>query len=210
MNLYNLILTAPENVKKSFIYRKHSNGSSIILPAEKNNYLYILIHGSADVIMQSYSGTAITLNTYEAYSCFGEVELFNESAITFNIQSRTLCKTISVPKNNVFEWMQLDFNFTKYLIKQLADKLLKNTNSVANLSLLSVKDRLLNNIYYHYSIGDLSNVTKQVLSSETCIPLRSLNRSIAECKSDGFIDFKDKCFRILSVEKLTFYCNSLL
>lgn len=210
MNLYHFILTAPTNVKQSFMYRNHRKGSSIILPAEKNNYLYILTQGSADVIMQSYSGTAITLHTYEAYSCFGEVELFNESAVTFNIQSRTICETISVPKNNVFEWMQLDFAFTKYLIKQLADKLLKNTNAVANLSLLSVKDRLLNNIYYHYSIGDLPNVTKQRVSSETCIPLRSLNRSIAECKGAGFIDFKDKCFRILSVKKLELYCKSLL
>ena len=210
MNLHNLVETAPDNVKESFIYRKHSKESSILLPGEENHYLYILTSGSTDVIMQSYSGAVITLYTYEAYSCFGELELFNENTRTFDIKSRTNCETISIHKNHVFEWMQLDFKFTKYLIEQLTEKLIKNSNSVANLSLLSVKDRLLNNIYSHYSIGDLPTLTKQRVCSETCITLRSLNRSITECKSDGFIDFKDKRFHILSVKKLESYCRSLL
>lgn len=210
MKLQELINRAPDSIKNSFIHRKHTKDSSIILPGEENNYLYILIHGSADVINQSFSGAVITLYTYEAYSCFGELELFNKSAKTYDIISRTNCETISVHKDQVFEWMQFDFEFTKFLIEQLTEKLLKSSNTLTNLSLLNVKDRLLNNICTHYLIGDLPKLTKKMVCSETCIPLRSLNRSILECISDGFIDFKDKRFQVLSVSKLVSYCKSLI
>ena len=210
MKLQELISRAPDTIKKSFIHRKHTKDSSIILPGEENNYLYILIAGNADVIIQSFSGTVITLYTYEAYSCFGELELFNKSTKTYDIISRTNCETFSVHKDHVFQWMQLDFEFTKFLIEQLTEKLLRSSNALSSLSLLNVKDRLLNNIYTHYLIGDLSTLTKQIVCSETCIPLRSLNRSILECKSDGFIDFREKRFQVLSVSKLEFYCKSLI
>ncbi|WP_027632048.1 Crp/Fnr family transcriptional regulator [Clostridium hydrogeniformans] len=210
MNLKELVENAPDNVKKSFIYRQHSKDSSIILPGEENDYLFILISGSANVIMHSFSGAMLTFFTYQAYSCFGELELFNKNTKTFYIKSQTNCETILVPKNNVFEWMRLDFEFTKYLIEQLTEKLIKSSNTLINISLLSIKDRLLNNIYSHYLANDLSILTKQIICSETSIPLRSLNRAISECKSEGFIDFKDKRFQILSISRLESYCKSIM
>ncbi|SFD25433.1 Crp/Fnr family transcriptional regulator [Clostridium uliginosum] len=210
MNLKKLVENAPDNVKKSFIYRKHCKDSSIISPGEGNDYLFILISGSANVIMYSFSGTVLTFFTYQAYSCFGELELFNKNTKTFYIKSQTNCETISIPKNTVFEWMKLDFEFTKYLIEQLTEKLIKNSNAFINVSLLSIKDRLLNNIYSHYLANDLSILIKELICSETCIPLRSLNRAIVECKSDGFIDFKDKRFQILSISKLESHLKSLI
>ena len=210
MNLDKLIETAPNDIKKSFIYRKHYKDSSIIFPGEENNYLYILIKGYANVIIQSFSGTVLTFFSYEPYSCFGELELFNKNTSTFDIKCETDCETISVHKDNVFLWMQLDFDFTKSLIEQLTEKLIKSSNTLTNLSLLSVKDRLLNCIYSHYLIGDLHILTKEKICIETSIPLRSLNRSIAECKSEGFFYFKNKKFEISSVSKLELYCKSLI
>lgn len=210
MNLKNLVENAPNNIKKTFIYRKHLKDSSIILPGEENNYLFILIDGSANVVMHSFSGNVLTFFTYEAYSCFGELELFNEKAKTFSVTCKTDCETIVVSKNNVFQWMKLDFDFTKYLIEQLTEKLLKSSDALVNVSLLSVKDRLLNNIYAHYLSNDLSVLKKETICSETSIPLRSLNRAIIECRDEGFIDFKDKKFKILSVENLESYLKSLI
>lgn len=210
MNLKNLVENAPITVRSSFIHKKYSKNASIILPGEENHYLFILTSGSADVIMHSFSGTVLTFFNYQAFSCFGELELFNKNTKTFSITTQTECETILIPKNKVFEWMQLDFDFTKYLIEQLTDKLLKNSNALINVSLLSIKDRLLNNIYSHYLTKDLSILTKETICSETCIPLRSLNRAIVECKYDGFIDFKDKTFQILSPSKLESYLKSLI
>lgn len=113
-------------------------------------------------------------------------------------------------KNIVFQWMQNNFEFTKFIIEQLSEKLSKNVESLSNLSLLNTKDRLLNIIYRHYIMGDLCSLTKDKLCSETFIPLRSLNRSIAECKEEGLILYQEKRFFIQSIKKLEQYCENIM
>ena len=102
----------------------------------------------------------------------------------------------------VYEWMKIDFNFNFYLIKQLASKLILGSDTAAQLSLLTVKDRILVSMHNHYKIGDLDRITKKTLASEVHAPIRSLNRSIAQCINEGFISYKDKQFFISSIEKI--------
>ncbi len=210
MNLFYFINNPPASIKNSFIHKKHQKGSSILCPGENNNYLYILIKGSANVVIQNLSGIGFALYTYNAYSCFGELELFNNNIKTFDVVSQTDCETIIIQKEKVFEWMKADFEFTKFLIEQLTEKLLISSQKLTSVSLLSINDRLLYCIYTHHKLGDLGTLTKHVVCSETFIPLRSLNRSIAECQKNNFFEFHKKQFRILSIEKLEDYCLSMI
>lgn len=210
MNLSHFIDNAPASVKNSFIHRKHRKGSSILYPGEENNYLYILINGAANVVIQNISGVGLVLYTYDANSCFGELELFNKNIKTFDVVSQTDCETIIIQREQVFEWMKADFEFTKFLIGQLTEKLLKSSQKLTSISLLSVNDRLLYCIYTHHKLGDLATLTKQAVCSETFIPIRSLNRSIAECKKENYFEFYTKRFHVLSAEKLDAYCSSLI
>ncbi|AMW98006.1 Crp/Fnr family transcriptional regulator [Rummeliibacillus stabekisii] len=202
MNFKDIVNGAPMHIKKEFIYRKHKKGSLIIHPHEQNNYLYILASGKAEVYRQSYEGAMFSLYIYDSYSCFGEIEIFNEKIKTLGVIAKQNCETIAIHKINVFEWMKSDFNFNFYIIKQLASKLMLSSDTAAKLSLLTVKERILLSINNHYKIGDLDNLTKQVLSSEVSAPIRSLNRSIAECINEGIISYKDKKFSIDSFEEI--------
>ena len=101
--------------------------------------------------------------------------------------------------------MKLDFNFNFYIIKQLASKLFLSSDTSAQLSLLTVKDRILLSMHNHYKIGDLESITKQILSSEVHAPIRSVNRSIAQCINEGFIRYKDKKFSIRSIDEIEKY-----
>lgn len=210
MNLSHFIDNAPFPVKNSFIHRTHMKGSFILHPGEENNYLYILTKGTANVVIQNISGTGFVLYTYGAYSCFGELELFNESIKTYDVVAQSSCETITIQKDQVFEWMKADFEFTKYLIEQLTEKLLISSKKLSAISLLSVNDRLLYCIYTHHKFGDLAKLTKQSVCSETFIPIRSLNRSIVECTKNNYFEFHRKKFRVLSEEKLEMYCSSLI
>lgn len=201
---------APVSVKNSFIHRKHAKGSYILYPGEENNYLYIVIKGSANVVIQNISGAGFVLYTYAAYSCFGEMELFNKDIKTFDVIAQSNCETIIVQKERVFEWMKVDFEFTKFLIGQLTEKLLKSSQKLTTISLLSINDRLLYCIYTHYKLGDLAKLTKHMVCSETFIPLRSLNRGIADCKVNNYFEFRRKQFYVLCAEKLETYCSSLV
>lgn len=210
MSLSHFIDNAPVSVKNSFIHRKHIKGSYILYPGEENNYLYILIKGSANVVIQNISGAGFVLYTYDAYSCFGELELFNKNIKTFDVVAQSNCETIIVQREWVFEWMKADFEFTKFIIGQLTEKLLKSSQKLTSISLLSVNDRLLYCIYTHHKLGDLEKLTKQAVCSETFIPIRSLNRSIADCKKNNYFEFRMKQFYVLSAEKLEIYCSSLV
>ncbi|WP_028546906.1 Crp/Fnr family transcriptional regulator [Paenibacillus taiwanensis] len=202
MDFKAIVNDAPTFITKQFIYRKHKKGSLIIYPHEQNDYLYILTVGVAEVYRQSYEGTMLSLYIYDSYSCFGEIEIFNENMKTLSVIAKQNCETIAVHKTNVYEWMKMDFNFNLYIIKQLASKLILSSDTSAKLSLLTVKDRILLSIYNHYKIGELHNLTKQILSSEICAPIRSLNRSIAQCIDEGIIHYKNKKFSIHSIEKI--------
>ncbi|UKS27018.1 Crp/Fnr family transcriptional regulator [Paenibacillus sp. HWE-109] len=210
MDLKEIMNEVPTSVKQEFIYRKHKKGSLIIHPNEQNNYLYILTAGLAEVYRQSYEGTMLSLYLYDSYSCFGEIEIFNDQMKTLGVIAKEDCETIAIPKTKVYEWMRLDFNFNCYLIKQLASKLISSSETAAQLSLLTAKDRILLSILNHYKVGDLENLTKQLLSSEVCVPIRSLNRSIAQCMNEGFINYQRKKFTVNSIEEMERYVADLL
>ncbi|MFP3846327.1 Crp/Fnr family transcriptional regulator [Priestia filamentosa] len=210
MNFKNIVNEAPVQIKKEFIYRKHKKDSLIIHPHEQNNHLYILTTGIAEVYRQTYSGTMVSLYIYDSYSCFGEIEIFNDNIKTLGVIAKQNCETIAIHKTKVYEWMKIDFNFNFYIIKQLASKLILSSDTAARLSLLTVKDRILLSMHNHYKIGDLDNLTKQILSSEVCAPIRSLNRSIAQCINEGFINYKGKKFSINSIEEIEKYLENFL
>jgi CRP-like cAMP-binding protein len=208
MDLKEFIDAAPEQIKKEFTYKKYKKGSHIILPNEENNYLYILTKGIAEVYRENHLGSMISLHIYEAVSFFGELEVFNTEIKTLGVIAKTECETIIIHKRDVYRWMREDFDFTFFIIEQLTARLISSSDIVTKLSLLTVRDRILCSIYTHYKIGDLNSLTKQKLSSEVCVPIRSLNRSIAQCINEGFIDFKDKKFTVNSIEKLEKYSDN--
>lgn len=210
MDLKKLVYNAPEHIKKEFIYKKHEKGSLIIFPNEENNFLYILTNGSAEVYWQSYAGAMISLYIFNSYSCFGELEIFNKEIKTLSVIAKTNCETIAIHKKYVYEWMQIDFDFSFYIVEQLAEKLINSSNNAVKVSFLTVKDRILSSIYTHFKIGDLNNLTKQALSSEVCAPIRSINRSIAQCIDDGFINYEDKRFSVKSIDKLEKYLDNFI
>ncbi|MCM3038497.1 Crp/Fnr family transcriptional regulator [Paenibacillus motobuensis] len=210
MNFKDIVNDAPLHIKKEFIYRKHEKGSLIIHPHEQNNHLYILTTGVAEVYRQSYAGTMVSLYIYHSYSCFGEIEIFNEKIKTLGVIAQQNCETIAIHKTKVYEWMKIDFNFNFYIIKQLASKLILSSDTITRLSLLTVKDRILLSIHNHYKIGDLEHLTKQTLSSEVCTPIRSLNRSIAQCIDEGLINYRDKKFSVYSINEIEKYLENFL
>jgi CRP-like cAMP-binding protein len=210
MNLFTLVHNAPAEIKETFIKRKHAKNTQILYAGEDTEYLYILTEGSAEVIFQNYDGAMYTMYHYEAYSLFGELEIFNEKAKTFDVICRTPCTTLAISKYNVHRWMRMDFEFTTWLIEQLTNKLLASARSLSILSLLKVNDRLLNCVYTHSRVGDLDSLTKEDICIEINTPIRSLNRAIQQCRDMGLIDYQNKKFLILDLERLEEHCYNLV
>jgi CRP-like cAMP-binding protein len=202
VELQQLMVNAPHHIKAHFITKTYKKDESIIYSGEQNEHLYILKEGFANVYWQSYSGNLVTVFEYIAYSFFGENELFNEKLMTLNVVAVSDCSVIVLPRKIVHEWMKADFQFTLYLMEKLSDKLIINMERTIRLSQLSLKERLLYSLYLHYKTGDISTLDKETLMSETLAPIRSLNRVIAQCQSEGIISCIQNKFIILSVDKM--------
>lgn len=106
--------------------------------------------------------------------------------------------------------MKTDFDFNLYIIEQLVKKLMQSSEKAARLALLSVKERVLCCIYSHYTIGELSDLSKAILINETAAPIRSINRAIAEITAEHLIRYENKKFIILSPELMEETVNNLL
>lgn len=210
MELKQIITDTPISVRNQFKTKHYDKGDIIIFPNEPNSLLYILTNGMAEVYRQSAQGNMITLSLYEASSIFGEMELFNDRIKTATVVAKTKCTTIIVSKKILFQWMQIDPRLSLYVIEQLTEKLDASTASLVKLSLLNIKDRIVCSIYSHYKMGDLHQLTKPLLSSEVCAPIRSINRSLAMCIDEGLIAYDNKTFTLPDKEKLINYAEPLL
>lgn len=208
--LKKLLEKLPDNLKKNFVYKTYEKDDMIINPGETNEYLYILVSGEAIVNRMNYEGAIVSLKRFDPYSTFGEVEIFDENQKTHGVIASKDCQVIRIHKTNLFECMQYDFELTKFLFKELAEKLVFASDKNVSLSLLSVKDRLLNMVRLHDLMGDLDQLTKEVLVTEIQTPRRSLNRAIVRCVNDGFISYDDGLFKIINRDKLNEHLDQLL
>jgi len=209
MQLKELIEQAPVHIKSQFIHKKHKKNSYILHPNEANNYLYIVTKGEAEVYSQNAHGTMISLFHYDAFSLFGEIEILKQTSTTFSVIAKSDCEILCLHKPFVIEWLRLDFDFNLYMYDQLCEKLLNNADIASKLVLLTVKERLLCCINAHDKIGDLDSLSKQVLASEVCTTIRSLNRTISACIDEGFISYENKQFNIVSHKRLNDFLSEI-
>ncbi len=204
-----LLNNAPDELKQTFNYKLYNKGQMILMPGEQNNHLYILVSGEAQVYRQNLDGVVINLKTFKPFSYFGEVEIFDKDKRTLAVIASTDCKVCIISAEVLFKWMQVDFEVTKYMMKELSNKMTETSHMTARLTFLSVKDRLLYSLLMHHKMGDLKEVTKETLCFEVYAPRRSINRAIASCVKERWIDY-DTCFEIVDVKKLITYTSQLI
>ena len=199
MFFYDII---PNCVKEKLETKMYNPNETILFAEQENNYIYFLIEGTAEAYIQSPYGTFATLYFYEKGSFFGEIEPFYDGRKPVEITAVTSCIAKRLYKTDFLSWLQSDFEATKFLIKELANKLIINTELVEHLLSLTVKERLLRSILLHYRRGTLQNLTKANLSKEINTPIRSLNRAISTCESEGIISYSNNTFLIKDMTQL--------
>jgi len=202
MNFERIVKRAPSVIANSFIKKNYKQGETILHPDEENDQLYILTSGTIDIFKQAYNGTVIAIRSYSAYTYFGEMELFNRDYRTVNVAAKTNCSVLLLEKEKVLQWIHLDPDLAIHFIEELTTRLANTSNIRLKLSLLTIKERLLYSLYTHHQIGDMDQLSKKQLCDEVSAPIRSLNRSLAECIEEGLIRYEQRKFSILDYDQL--------
>ena len=209
MNINDLILNAPEDVKTTFVSKTYPKGSHILLPEDTNTSLYLMIKGLAEVYQYAINGMLISIYEYRENSCFGEVELFCKARSAFGVLAVEECHVIKVKEDGVRRWLESDPQFCEFLLQQMAQKIGDNCDAYLRLSTLTLYERVLTCILHHERMGTLMKLTKEHLATEVCAPLRSVNRVLAKCKEEGLIDYKKHHFHVMDLKQLEDRVESL-
>lgn len=203
--LKELVAKAPAHIKDRFQYRSYARGVQILPSQKPIECLFIIDSGIIEILKESYSGSFITVNVFEAGSFLGEIELFCPELRPYTVMTKTACQLILVPKDVLFDWMREDFSLTLLICKVFSRRLYFTSNTMSRIAMLPLKQRILGCIDTQYRMGSLSTFTKQMLVSQTRAPLRSVNRIVRECIAEGIIDYKNKTFIVRNEAGLADY-----
>ena len=145
----------------------------------------------------------ISLYRYSKNSCFGEIELFCPDRLSFGVAAVENCEVAVITKETALLWASSDKEFCSFLLESVSCKIAESSDS------MTPKERLLYCLYRHSQTGTLDTLSKEAAASEICAPERSLNRTIAECRKEGIIDYQKHRFYILDMEMLKKNIQSL-
>lgn len=201
-----LLSCMPDSIKKNLIEKHYSAGSPILLSDYENDYVFFLMSGYAEAYIQNAEGSIAYIFSYEQSSVFGEIEPFYEGALKpVSIIAVTNCDVNILHKDYFLAWLKNDFNAVKILIQTISEKLVKNGLLIGEMSLMTVRERVLRCIsIYHYR-NMLPFLNKKQIALEANTPIRSVNRALMQCYEQGILCYKDKYIEILNEEALHTY-----
>ncbi len=161
--------------------RLFKKGESILTGEEKNSSIFVLSKGAADVMYYGPDGDVMRIYRYEAPDFFGELELFGDSAIPMPVVAASDCLVTVVPHERALAALEKDFDACLFVMKRLSEKLLNGMAGRIQLNRLTGRRRHLLAMDAHRARGELHTLCKADLCEELGMPLRSLNRIIAQC-----------------------------
>lgn len=172
----------------------YPRGSYILSDLEENNNFFILTEGVADVMYFGSDGESMRICRYLPVDFFGEIEMLTEHRQPMPVIAVQDCRVLRLPHREVLRWMEQDFDFCRHILSRMCEKLLRGMTGRTQMRYLTQRQRYLLAMESHAKAGELPSLTKEALCQELSIPLRSLNRIIAQC-ADRF------CYRNRGFEK---------
>ena len=184
----------PEDIHfQAFSFPK---GSYILSDLEENNYFFILTDGAADVMYFGPDGESMRIYRYHPVDFFGEIEMLTEQRQPMPVIAAEDCRVLRLSHAEVLRWMERDFCFCRHILSRMCEKLLCGMTGRTQMRYLTQRQRYLLAMDSHVKAGDLALLTKETLCQELSIPLRSLNRIIAQC-TDRFLCEKGRFRQVL-------------
>ncbi|MCI8473796.1 MAG: cyclic nucleotide-binding domain-containing protein [Oscillospiraceae bacterium] len=173
-------LTAiPKDIPSQALF--YPKGSHILSDLEENHHFFILLEGMADVMYLGPGGEDMRVYRYLPVDFFGEVEMLTDHRQPLPVIAAADCRILRLSHRDVLAWMERDFTLSRHVMGRMCQKLLDGMTGKAQMRYLTQAQRYLLAMEAHARAGELPLLTKESLCQELCVPLRSLNRIIAQC-----------------------------
>lgn len=123
--------------------KKYPAKKNIIHEGDKSDTLYYIIDGSVCVQAEDNEGSNIILAYLNSGDFFGEIGLFDETVQRSAwVVAKRECEIAEISYERFRQLIKEDYKILEMLSKQMANRLLKTSQSVKNLMTLDVMGRI--------------------------------------------------------------------
>jgi CRP/FNR family transcriptional regulator, cyclic AMP receptor protein len=141
-----LPISAIEDLTARMTVRKVSVGSAVVAQDEPGDAMFLIMSGRVKVVMFGESGREVTLSLLRAGDSFGEMSLFDQgprSAHCLAIEPTTL---LVLSREDLMKHMQGHPRTAINLVSEMARRLRKADETIAQLALCDVNERLIHRL----------------------------------------------------------------
>jgi CRP-like cAMP-binding protein len=141
-NKYGILSYFAKDLYDDIELLKFNKGDIVINTNEVMEYFYFLVKGSVKVYTVNEMGKALSLTFCEAGEILGDLEIATGDKTTCNVEVLEDCIFVVVKLETLKTVYENDTEFYKYIAKNLAVKLLRNTYQSRLNQLHSLETRL--------------------------------------------------------------------
>ncbi|MDH5392696.1 MAG: cAMP-activated global transcriptional regulator CRP [Gammaproteobacteria bacterium] len=181
--------------------KKYSAKKNIIHEGDKSETLYYIIDGAVCVQAEDEDGSNIILAYLNSGDFFGEMALFDE---TFQrsalVVAKHDCEIAEITYERFRDLFKEDYQILEMLAKQMANRLLKTSQSVRNLMTLDVTGRIAAALLelakqpdaMTHPDGMQISITRQDISKIVGCSREMAGRVLKDLENDGLISAHGK------------------
>ncbi len=183
----------PEWLKSRLHLRKIEKGKIIHQKDEKLDYFGILCTGTIEIINELENGNVYLIERNEAIDFIGEVAIvsgYESSSVT--IRTLETCYMVFMSAEDCRKLFEESVEFYKIVTKKIAQKLYNNSYKSGIKFFYPTKyiiaDYFVN--YYYNNIEDRVKIkeTRDEISKEIGVNVKTLNRTIKALKEENYLD----------------------
>jgi CRP/FNR family cyclic AMP-dependent transcriptional regulator len=132
-----------DDVARRTTVRRIPGGEPIVTQEQSGDALYIILAGRAKVVLPGESGREVTLAVLRAADIFGEMSLFDGRSRSANVVAIDPVTVISIARDDVLRHLAQYPQTAFALLGEMSRRLRKADETIAELALCDVQDRLI-------------------------------------------------------------------
>lgn len=190
-----------------YTIKTYEKNSIIAIEGDDCNSLGIILEGDIEIHKPFPSGKIVTINHFSAGNVFGEALVFSGK----HIYPATILATIDtqimfIKREIIVKLMTLDERIINNFMGVLSNRILMLNDRLTNLSLDTLRKKIVNIIILEYKRQNSLNITlpycRKKMAELLNIPRPSLSRELINMKEEGLIDFNKNKIKILDLKKI--------
>lgn len=199
-----------KQLDKNAVRANHVRGEAIIMRADNNNDVFVLLHGQAKVTIFSANGKAVGFRQIHPGDIFGEFSAIDGRERSATVEAIKSCTTLRFSAALFWELMESDRAFLSMVLNHLVNLLRSMTSRVVEFSTLAVKNRIYNELLRMAKATDGVDGEYQVSPAPTHSEIaaristhrEAVSREFSRLKQLGVIERRGKALIVKNRERL--------